>query len=74
MFRHINLLFLTLLLAMSPAAFSETSYQKPPKSVLDVLHAPLPPDARVSPTRERMILATPMGSETWVEAVWEDRR
>ncbi|MBI4349336.1 MAG: S9 family peptidase [Elusimicrobia bacterium] len=49
-----------LLLFIACPAFPQLSYQKPPKSVLDVLHAPPPPDASVSPTRERMILATPM--------------
>jgi len=54
-----RLILLALLVTAGPA-LAETSYRKPPKSVLEVLHAPLPPDASVSPTRERMILATPM--------------
>jgi dipeptidyl aminopeptidase/acylaminoacyl peptidase len=36
---------------------SQQGYQKPPKAVLDVLHAPLPPQVLVSPTRDRLLLA-----------------
>lgn len=39
---------------------SAEPYQKPPAAVLDVLHAPLPPNAFVDPTHQRMILATPV--------------
>jgi dipeptidyl aminopeptidase/acylaminoacyl peptidase len=42
------------------AALAETPYQKPPKNVLDVLHAPLPPSAVVNPTHDTLILATPV--------------
>ncbi len=45
--------------ALSPA-LAETAYQKPPREVLDVLHAPVAPDASISPTRDAMILATPV--------------
>ena len=43
-----------------PAGPRQTLYQKPPKQVLDVLHAPAFPDAFVNPTRDAMILATPV--------------
>jgi dipeptidyl aminopeptidase/acylaminoacyl peptidase len=43
--------------ATAPAG---SSYLKPPKSVLDVLHAPLPPNASLNPTHDTMILATPV--------------
>ncbi|HLL76216.1 MAG TPA: prolyl oligopeptidase family serine peptidase [Pyrinomonadaceae bacterium] len=33
-------------------------YRKPPQAVLDVLNAPLPPVALVSPARDRVVLAT----------------
>jgi dipeptidyl aminopeptidase/acylaminoacyl peptidase len=39
---------------------AETLYQKPPQQVLDVLHAPAFPVAFVNPTRDAMILATPV--------------
>jgi dipeptidyl aminopeptidase/acylaminoacyl peptidase len=43
---------------LSPVARAQTPYQKPPKEVLDVLHAPLPPAAFVSPTRDTLLLAS----------------
>jgi len=39
---------------------AEAAYQKPPKEILDVLHAPAPPNAVVSPTHDIMILASPV--------------
>ncbi len=45
----------------APAAgHGHGGYQKPPQSVLDVLHAPLPPSASLSPTHDTLILATPV--------------
>ncbi len=38
------------------AAWAQLTYQKPPKEILDVLHAPAPPQAVVSPTRDSMLL------------------
>ena len=54
------LLAITVLLPASPAAAqSETSrYDKPPKYVLDVLHAPAPPNPYVSPTNDRILLVS----------------
>lgn len=37
---------------------AETAYQKPPRKVLDVLHAPMPPIALINPTHHTMLLAT----------------
>ncbi|MDQ3818136.1 MAG: prolyl oligopeptidase family serine peptidase [Acidobacteriota bacterium] len=48
-------------LALLLAAFgvsAQTTYQKPPKEVLDVLNAPVMPVGSVSPTRDYMLLAT----------------
>jgi dipeptidyl aminopeptidase/acylaminoacyl peptidase len=42
------------------AARADSTYQQPPKKVLDVLRAPPPPNASLSPTREHLILATPV--------------
>jgi hypothetical protein len=44
--------------AVNRPARAETAYQKPPRNVLDVLHAPLPPIAVIDPTHNRMLLAT----------------
>jgi dipeptidyl aminopeptidase/acylaminoacyl peptidase len=55
---RISTLATVILCAASAAA--ETAYQKPPKEVLDVLHAPLPPNASLSPTRDTLILAAPV--------------
>jgi dipeptidyl aminopeptidase/acylaminoacyl peptidase len=41
--------------APTPAATSH-GYDQPPKAILDVLHAPAPPTAYVSPTRQAMLL------------------
>ena len=43
-----------------PVGPRETLYEKPPQQVLDVLHAPAFPVAFVNPTRDAMILATPV--------------
>ncbi len=59
--------FLPLLLVLTlsvPAAFAQTqdqeTYQKPPKAILDVLNAPLPPQTYGSPKRDMMVLAQPV--------------
>ncbi len=41
-------------------ALAETTYQTPPKEVIEVLHARATPSAFVSPTHDAMILATPV--------------
>jgi dipeptidyl aminopeptidase/acylaminoacyl peptidase len=46
------------LLIVAPG-FSEDTYKKPPQAVLDVLNAPLPPDAVVSPSKDFVILTVP---------------
>ena len=46
------------LLIVAPG-FSEETYKKPPQAVLDVLNAPLPPDAVVSPSKDFVILTVP---------------
>src|SRR5579859_7077347 len=56
----ISLLSALFLFGLRIPAFGETPYQKPPKEVLDVLHAPSTPDASISPTHDAMILATPV--------------
>ncbi|MCX5789081.1 MAG: prolyl oligopeptidase family serine peptidase [Elusimicrobia bacterium] len=50
----------SILLGSRVPAAAQTAYQKPPKEVLDVLHAPAAPDTVVSPVRDAMILATPV--------------
>ncbi|MGH9856021.1 MAG: S9 family peptidase, partial [Blastocatellia bacterium] len=46
------------LLALSLNIQAQTTYQKPPKAVLDVLDAPANPFVSVSPAKDRMLLAT----------------
>ena len=58
-----NLLTLALAAAallQAPCARAATPYTKPPKEMLDVLHAPLPPQGMVSPTGDRLLLAYPV--------------
>src|SRR5262245_35195395 len=59
LFSRMFLLSCVLLGPVLPAR-AQTLYQKPPKQVLDVLHAPAFPNAVVNPTRDAMILSTPV--------------
>lgn len=43
-------------LACAWAAWAQLAYQKPPKEILDVLHAPALPQVAVSSTRDNMLL------------------
>jgi dipeptidyl aminopeptidase/acylaminoacyl peptidase len=45
---------------VASVAVAGSGYDKPPQNVLDVLHAPSPPNPYVSPTRDRILL------ESWV--------
>ncbi len=40
----------------APAAAAPRGYDQPPRNILDVLHAPAPPTAYVSPARQAMLL------------------
>ncbi|MBV8759992.1 MAG: S9 family peptidase [Deltaproteobacteria bacterium] len=53
-----RLAVLALLLASAHVASADTGYSKPPQRVLDVLHAPLPPQPVVSPTHDTMLLVS----------------
>ncbi len=55
------------LLALSGAGLAQTGYQKPPKAVLDVLDAPASSLVSVSPSRDRLIVATPVRYPSIVE-------
>lgn len=59
-FTRITQLVLVATLTLAPAADAQVAYQKPAKPILDVLHAPLPPNIVVAPTHDRLILATPV--------------
>ncbi len=49
--------FAAFVLALAGAGVGAAqTYQKPPQAVLDVLNAPVPPAASISPTREHMLL------------------
>ena len=49
--------FLTLLFCAT-SIMAQQGYKKPPKEVLDILHAPVTPSAALSPTRDNILLAT----------------
>src|SRR4026207_1726039 len=46
------------LLCLTTVCFAQQGYKKPPKEVLDILHAPVTPGVSVSPTRDNMLLST----------------
>src|SRR5678815_5761794 len=46
------------LLCLTTVSFAQQGYKKPPKEVLDILHAPVTPGVSVSPTRDNMLLST----------------
>jgi dipeptidyl aminopeptidase/acylaminoacyl peptidase len=48
------------LLLLAGGALAQQGYQKPPQRMLEVLHAPLPPSAAINPTRDWIILASPV--------------
>ncbi|MGC8758767.1 MAG: prolyl oligopeptidase family serine peptidase [Bryobacteraceae bacterium] len=48
--------FLPLIVCAALAPADEFPYQKPPKEILDVLHAPAPPVDLISPTRGHVLL------------------
>ena len=57
--RHALTAVMAALLAGAAVAAADTpshGYDKPPRNILDVLHAPAPPVAYVSPTRQAMLL------------------
>jgi dipeptidyl aminopeptidase/acylaminoacyl peptidase len=49
-----------LALALSLFASADSTWQKPPKEILEVLHAPALPNAFLDPTRTTMLLGTPV--------------
>jgi dipeptidyl aminopeptidase/acylaminoacyl peptidase len=59
---RVALLFLLALSLPVSAAFAQDqeAYQKPPKAILDVLNAPLPPQLVLSPKRDTAVLAQPV--------------
>jgi len=56
-FRLASFAFLALLLFAS-AGLAQEGYKKPPKEVLDILNAPVTPNASVSPARDNVLLLT----------------
>ena len=47
---------LSLLVFVPVVGSAQTTYQKPPPEVLDVLNAPVTPSVSLSPTRDRLLL------------------
>ena len=45
-------------LLVASAVFAQQGYKKPPKEVLDILHAPVTPGVSVSPARDNVMLFT----------------
>jgi dipeptidyl aminopeptidase/acylaminoacyl peptidase len=54
--RGLRLLAAALFLSAAAAPAAAQTYQKPPRAVLDVLDAPVPPQAAMSPARDHMLL------------------
>ncbi len=50
-------LALIVLLAATGTGFAQQAYQKPPQEILEVLNAPVTPQASISPARDYMMLA-----------------
>lgn len=55
--RGLALLLAAILLPWARGAWAEERYQKPPQAILDVLNAPVTPQAIVSPRRDMLLLA-----------------
>jgi dipeptidyl aminopeptidase/acylaminoacyl peptidase len=51
---------LLLVLLFGVSALAQTLYQKPPKTIEDVLNSPATPIGFLSPTQDRMVLAQPL--------------
>jgi len=49
---------LLILLLATNEIFAQQGYKKPPKEVLDILNAPVTPNASISPTRDAILLST----------------
>ena len=49
-----------LLIVFSISAYPQSSYQKPPKEIEDVLNAPALPVTTISPAKDKILLATPL--------------
>ncbi len=58
-FKIVTIILLSLLMLLwgGAAAPAQQKYEKPPKEVLDVLNAPLPPTVILSPSRDKLLLA-----------------
>ncbi|MCA1638725.1 MAG: prolyl oligopeptidase family serine peptidase [Acidobacteria bacterium] len=57
----IFVLFVAFLLLSSANLFAQSSYQKPPKDVMDVLDAAVTPQTSISPAKDKILLLEPVG-------------
>ena len=57
----IFVLLVALLLLSSANLFAQSSYQKPPKDVMDVLDAAVTPQTSISPAKDKILLLEPVG-------------
>jgi hypothetical protein len=53
------------------SALAQQGYKKPPKEVLDILHAPTTPGVSISPTRDNIILSTAI--DIHPSPIWRSR-
>src|SRR6266536_2129450 len=57
-FRFPAVVVVFVLLVVASAGLAQQGYKKPPKEVLDILNAPVTPNASISPTRDAILLST----------------
>ena len=55
---QLNSTFLNAASALANSAERPSGYDQPPKAILDVMHAPSPPEPRVSPTGDSILLVS----------------
>lgn len=56
LFRYLFISSFALILLLTGTAFGQETYKQPPKEVMDVLNAPVTPNASINPTRDAMLL------------------
>lgn len=60
MISRITAIFVFLLFVSTTNLFSQSSYQKPPKEIADILNAPVTPITSVSPAKDKIALLEPL--------------
>ena len=62
-----SFLILIALITFTLCALGQGSYKQPPKEVMEVLNAPVIPQTVVSPTRDKILILTPLRNPTIAE-------